>query len=474
MAKVKIISLTALLAIVLVSCDLFPDFNSTNSLNTLEEDEFYAQNMITKEFYMVPADQLYDGQNCVIWAEKGSRVTQKQAQDIANEYNTIIRPRVVGAFSRKDFTIEEKGKSYDFADILEYANWLAGRSDRKLTILLLDIKDGYKNSKTDSYVAGYFFGGDLYQKGKISSTQYSNGRDMIYIDTYPGLEDPRQAYATFAHELQHLINHVTSRAFRNSSYMDTWVDEGLSSQAEYLYYGKNPEDKCKWFSEDREGTIAQGNNFFVWDNHSDKKLAILDDYATVYLFFRWLYLWADADLQERIFLEIVTSSSRDYQAVTGIAGQINPEWESWEPLLRTWLAANYYPANSYGYVGDNYLRNTIKVKSIAGNTVSLYPGEGVYSILNNSFTEENSGNIRYAGLSTGTANIGTSSPYTGNVLLTFNANTSNTELIKPEVGSLTGVSPSTPARMAGESDQSDKITGPYVIDARDLLGRDSW
>jgi hypothetical protein len=254
--------------------------------------------------------------------------------------------------------------------------------------------------------------------------------------------------------------------------MDTWVDEGLSSQAEHLYYGENPPDKVNWFSRDPAGTIAKGNNFFVWGNNTGNSMSILDEYATVYLFFRWLYLQANEAQKPRVFYDIITANNVDYRAVTNVAGQINPEWNRWESLLRTWLAAHYYPQNAYGYTGDDYLQKTIKVNSIAGNTVSLYPGEGVYSILNNSFTEDNSGNIRYAGLRTGAASIGTSSPYTGDTLLTFNANTNNSA--SRETGTLTGVAPPVPSRMAGESDQSEKITGPYVIDARDLLGRDSW
>jgi hypothetical protein len=479
MAKGKIISFTALLVVLLVSCK----FLSEETLDDLEKDDFYAQNMTNGIFYKVKADMLCVGVRCVVWAERGSGVTQKQAQDIANEYDTKIRSKVVDAFSRKDVYTTNNGIRYDFGDMVDYANWLAGRDDRKLTILLLDIKDGFKDPKTDSYIAGYFFGGDFQPQGNIFGTrQYSNGRDMIYIDTHPGFSSPGMittAYATFAHELQHLINYVTSRAYRKSSYMDTWIDEGLSSQAEHLYLGENLRQKCEWFSVDPAGTIAKGNNFFVWGNHQDDKLAIMDDYASVYLFFRWLYLQADTDLRPHIFYDISNSDFRNYQAVTNVAREINSKWEDWGPLLRTWLAANYYPKNAvYGYKGDDYLKGIVKVKAITGSTVSLYPGEGVYSTMNNSvsITEEVDANIRYAGLNSNiiSGTIGTSSPYSGNILLTFNANTNNGTATKPETGVLTGVSPATPSRMAGEDGQTERITGPYVLDARDALGRNSW
>ena len=470
MANVKILLLAALLAVMPVSCDIFIDINqigSDNDLNTLEENSFYAQDMVTEKYYKVMAEKLYEGDKCVIWAEKKARITERKAKEIANIYDMTIRPKIVGSFSKKDFVVKEGDKTYPFDDMLDYANWLAGRDDKKLTILLLDIKDNF--SKTASYVAGYFSGGNFYPKGRIKgSKHYSNSMDMIYVDTYPGLEmEPRQTYATFAHELQHLINFVTSRQMNRPS-MDTWIDEGLSSQAEYLYLKENPREKCEWFINDKEGTIAQGNNFFVWDNHRDKSLSILDDYATVYLFFRWLYLQADPELQSHIFLDIETSNSYNYWAVTNTAKRINPAWEKWEDLLKTWLAANYYPKNSYGYTGDNYLQRIITVKPIAGQTTSLYPGEGVYSIINHPFSAGTGGNIRYAGLVEHETGIGASSPYTGNVLLTFNANTNNAA--KSETGNLTGVSTVVPRTAAGNS-QTGTLTGPYVIDARDMLNK---
>jgi len=476
MKKTMIIPLAALFSIMLLSCNLLPDLEplKPSDLDTLEENSFYAQNMVTEKYYKVSAEMLYEGEKCVIWAEKGS-VTQKQVEEIAHEYDNVIRPKVVGMVSKPND---------DGTDILDDANQLAGRNDGKLTILLLDIKDGFKNPKTDSYVAGYFFGGNFQQQGYIKgSGHYSNGRDMIYIDTNPGLKtNPEQTYATFAHELQHLISYVTSRLYRRGSLLDIWIDEGLSSQAEYLYLQKNPEDKCEWFSADQDDTIKRGNNFFVWDNHSDKPLAIIDDYVTVYLFFRWLYLQADDDLKSSIFYDIENSAYFDHQAVTDAAGKTNSSWNNWEDLLRTWLAANYDPHAPYGYKGDRYLQDGIgssskkgfrgiRVEPIGSSTISLYPGEGVYSIINDSFSPAtNANNIRYAGLAGNTDVINTFPPYEDNILLTFNANENNTKTTKPETGSLTGVPPRT-SRTATEDAQTKKITGPYVLDARDILNR---
>jgi len=474
-----------LLAAFLVSCDLLLDLIEQEQ--ALKADEFYAIDFTKDNFYKVKAEMLAEGRKCFIWAEKGSGITKRKAEEFAAKYDNVIRPKIVGAFGMKD--VKDEAAQYHFDDILDYANWLAGKEipnpDPKLTILLLDIKDSFKDPKKDSYVAGYFYSGNFYPEN-----YGSNARDMIYVDTYPGLKMvEEQTYATFAHELQHLINFATTTLKRKGPNntlipMDTWIDEGLSSQAEHIYLGKNIEDHINRFSKDEYGTIAQGNNFFVWGNHTDKPMAILDEYSTVYLFFRWLYLQAaDKGLQSNIFLDIATSDLSDHNIITNAAKKIRPEWADWNVLLRSWLAANYYPANSdYGYK-DSYFQEKIKVRPITPTSIKLYPGEGVYSSIKNPFrTPQVTGtNIRYAGLPGSSSSIVTQGPFNSGVLLTYNANTNNSKSTASETGYLTGVSASVSSdsriRMAIEDAQTETHTGPYVIDARDygyagILGRD--
>jgi hypothetical protein len=482
MTKTKIVLFTVVLAVILASCSLVPDlgWNSAN-LDTLGDNEFYAQNMSpgsnNGRYYKVTAELLTEGDWCVIWAEKGSGITRGQAREFAHEYDTEIRSKIVETFSKKDFYAKDNNNYFD--NMLDYANWLAGGNNNgKLTILLLDIKDAYK-VKTDPYVAGYFFSGNFFQKGKILGTEhYSNGLDMIYVDTNPGLEtETRQTYATFAHELQHLISYVTCVQM-DRKYLDTWIDEGLSSQAEYIYLGENPAEKCAWYSSDIGGTLSKGNNFFVWGNRGkEDPLSNLADYSTVYLFFRWLSLQKGSP---SILLDIETADNYDYRAVTSVAKNIKPAWNTWEPLLRTWLAANCYPENnSYGYIGDEYLKGAINVKQKSPNPnteILLYPGEGVYSVISSSFSPPGvSGtHIRYAGLTENSSTIDTVASYSGDILLTFNANTDNDK--GTENGALTGVPLSSASQMtAGNAravaPQSERLKGPYVIDARDVLGR---
>jgi hypothetical protein len=149
-----------------------------------------------------------------------------------------------------------------------------------------------------------------------------------------------------------------------------------------------------------------------------------------------------------------------------VAQKIRPvEWAAWDALLRSWLTANYNPKHSdYGYKDDSYFQDNIKVKpTTAIITISLYPGEGVYSSIKDPFQIPSpSGNIRYIELNNSTSKA----------LLTYNANTNNSKSTAPETGSLASVSLSPGSKMSIDSIQTEKThTGPYVIDAGDYAGR---
>ena len=473
MTKFRNVSLLTLVVFLLASCtDIFFTNENKNAANN-SDGVFYARSFVTNKDYTLNAEKLYEGNKCVVWAEYGADVSVTLAKSIANEYDTAIYHRVVDTFSMRDFTIEANSQEIKFDNIMDLADWLTDE-DGKLTILLLDIQDGFKQGVNNSYTAVYFSSADFYSKGKMqNSDYYSNGRDMIYVDTNPGLLRPdllEQTYATFAHELQHLINYITTWVLDREP-MDTWIDEGLSSQAEYLYLQKNPDDKIGWFRDDPVGTIAKGNNFFVWDNHPEKPDSVMDDYATVYLFFRWLYLQANENLKQDILSDIITSDYADYQAVTQVARQINSDWANWENLLGAWLAANYIAdsSNMYGYKGDESLKNIqVKMLNVKGNSTPLFPGEGVYSSISGSYSPRpgSGSSIKYAGLSQTGSPVDSSAPYGGTVLLTFNGNSDGTK--SPENGYLTGAAGS-PSSSASRSLKG--FSGPLVVDAWDIVGR---
>jgi len=416
--------------------------------------------------YHLIAELLAKNDYSEIWVEVGSGITRAQARAFANEY-AAMRGKLLNAFSRKNFATSGR----QFANILNFANWLT-RGDGgggRLTVLLLDIR-----APPGLIIGGYFHPRDFFD------VPHSNRRDMVYINSSFLAASWNDGLGVLAHEVVHLINwSETELAWQNYAQwgvMDLWINEGLAEKSYYVVFGRNPVRRVNWFVSDPAGTISRGNNFFVWGNHRNiDPRAILDDYATAYLFVRWLFLQARAAPgvdHTRLLCDMVTSPYSDHRIVTSAARGINPAWANWDVLLKTWLAANFDPTNPvFGYTGDNELRSRLAGRLLGNTSLSLYPGEGVFSVMNVSFTPPPFGsgpNIRYAGLTPGSGDIsfGTSS-ITGNALLTFNANINING--QTETGFLTGVSP--PAAML--VDPLLLPTGPFIVSLWDIAGRDS-
>ncbi|MDR0663223.1 MAG: hypothetical protein LBF80_03980 [Spirochaetaceae bacterium] len=417
-----------LILVVLAACAA--EVDGGKSTPALPTKTFWAQNLTNSAFYSFKADLLAEGERCKIWVEQasGRYCDSATAQKIADEYDTKIYPKMIDAFS----IIEQKtevGENIYVENIMELADLLVD-GDGKLSILLLDIKDGF-TPQNGSYTAGYFSAVNFLEDNNPS--YHSNEADMIYLDTYPAEPGGEESYQTLAHEMQHLMNFTTSILKRSSGeniyLMDTWIDEGLSSAAEYIYRGDHVQERYEWFNQDPVKTIALGNNFFVWGNHNDA--SILDDYATVYLFFQWLRVQSEGQAND-IYKDIIASQYPDYQAVTA-AAEKNISWlnsTTWKDLFEPWLAANYINAGSgkYGYNNDASLK-TVKAKTAPAGTTSLQllPGEAAYSLTTSngntaSYTSGSGANIKYAGLTNdGIVNSSPTYTYTGGALLTYNA-----------------------------------------------------
>ena len=460
-----------ILAQLLFSCDFLFDNQDSDG-----EKKFWATNMRTGENYQLKAELLASGSYCNVWVEKGSGVTEDTAKKMADEYDYNIYQKMIDNFSVRDFSVS----GYKFSNIMQYADAATDR-DGKLTILLLDIKDDYQRGVNDSYYGGYFWAVNLVGYDPVYPiTRYSNLCDMIYIDTNPGMstdEMKKEAYSTLAHEMQHLMNFMSTVLYRKSA-MDTWIDEGLSAAAEYVYAGES-KDRMDWFNNNgainnsgakvMSGLIDKGNNFFVWGNRtSENQYALLDDYATVYLFFQWLKLQGSSD----IYKKIISSENSDYNAVVkNISG-----YDKWDSLLETWLAANRInaPGGQFGYKGALTVKATYVPEKVT--SVQLYPGEGVYSLASSNPNVNSSGNIVYKFITGNVVNPGYSANST---LLTYNKSTTlaydkdDNLTTTPDSGVTTGAAPPASVDIAFSEGRSARpFNGPYRIDSGNFLRRD--
>jgi hypothetical protein len=425
----------AVLSLLLAGCDLGGGEEFEKADRT-----FWAQNIKTEEFYSVEAVQLAGGgadDPCIVYGELAAvttgRISRATAEAVKEEFNRYIYEPITGAFGPyKDFD-----------------------GNGKLILLLLDIQDEYKPASGSSYIAGYFNPMDTFSKREYF---FSNEADMIYLDIDPGRAGDAEFYSTIAHELQHLINFSTR--YKNGSVrgvQDIWIDEGLSSAAEYLYNRGHIQMKVDFFNRDKgydeyASAISRGNNFYTWVEDEN----LYDEYVTVYLFFQWLRIHADNGAG--IYRDIITAEDLDWKAVTKAAAKhIAPEFGDWETLLGTWLLANQVnaPSGTLGYKGEI----VTKPGTVGDARLVLSPGEGVFSAFNGSDAfsgpteaeEQSSPSIRYIkvdahGETTPITDAGQHTGTPKDRLLTFNVNTAYGRYTErpanirgSETGRLTGV-----------------------------------
>jgi hypothetical protein len=468
------------IAFFVLSCN-----NSGDNDTALQTETFWAWDFKTNRYYRVTADLLAQGLHSNIWVERGSRVTVEEAILVATAYDNDIHNQLIEAFDQ----IFEDDEGNIFTS-MQFADGMSRTPNGRLCILFLDIKDFYLPGINPSYVAGYFDPLNFFNQDN------SNRRDMIYIDIYPGPPPgSKESNMIIAHEVQHLMNFVSSILFRwdgvnpyiDEFLMDLWIDEGLSGAAEFIYAGAHNLERVEWFNTngDGQGQINQGNNFFVWGNRN----AVLDDYATVYLFFQWLVLQTD----KTIYGDIITSNQTNHDAVLSafnrsVSGSpldyrsVSGSPLDWGTLLRDWLAANFINSDSgrFGYRNDPVLGRSgskpvqAPLPTVISSSVDLFPGEGVFSRLNGSFTPSVTGDIRHASLST-TGVTGSFTAAPGHTLLTYNVNTDNKAL--PTDGTTTGQVPirtnlqmSISGSFSAQSNRST-LSGPFRISGGDLLRR---
>jgi hypothetical protein len=456
-------------ALLFAACEIsisLPDYIPGNpGVPNNTKRSFWAMNISNDSFYELEAVQLANGEYCTVWGETGNpRATVDAAEAMKTAYDRDIYPKMKSVFGIENYEYE----GYNF-DTMTLADAVMGDDDGKLCILLLDIKDGYSPNTSSGYVAGYFSWINFLSNNDsfiTSRNLKSNERDMIYVDTYPAEPGDDRSNETLAHELQHLMNFVNDQVLRDTG-TDVWLNEGLSSAAEWVYTGKPDTDRRDWYNlatTTHGSRISTGNNFFVWDPEGD-----LDDYATVNLFFQWLRLQTGG--RENIYRTISRSSHYDYNAVVSSMNG----YDDWPTLLKTWLAANYInaPSGPYGYMNDDTLK-TVRARTAPSGTrsVNLYPGEGVYSITNTGFTmPSNNGNIRYAGLNRNSPAVNDTGIFASGALLTYNVDTNIDG--RPQSGTTTGVAASMGAIPISLSVQA-ALSGPYKISAGDMLRRNGY
>jgi hypothetical protein len=214
-----------------------------------------------------------------------------------------------------------------------------GKGDGKTHFLVCDIQDGFTGS--NSYVAGFFYAVDV--DPNSGATPTSNRRDMLYIDSYPGVyfngaRRTSGALSTLAHEFQHLIH------WNYDPYEITFFNEGLSEYAEYL---------CGFTLRSPSGYLSNTNvTLTAWDG-------TLEDYSRAALWTRFV-----GEQYGVLFLKNLTQNT--YSGIQGFEASLT---QSGFPTTFAATMSNFFTANwmgsggqdpAYRYKGQMAVRPSLK------------------------------------------------------------------------------------------------------------------
>jgi len=194
----------------------------------------------------------------------------------------------------------------------------------------MDIQDGWTPGK--GYVAGYFFPLD---EASTRLFDFSNEREIFYLDIYPGDPSREDYMGILAHEFQHMIH-------ANHDRRETrWLNEALAQIAFFVNgYGHAPQT----FSFAR----SSDTSLIEFDNG-------LDDYGSVYLWTYYLltkYAGDDPAAQAAFTRALVASQEKGMVAFDEVLASIGAP--SAAEIFQDWVIANAANAPSilsgkYGY-----------------------------------------------------------------------------------------------------------------------------
>lgn len=285
------------------------------------QKSWYAHDFTASQNYLVPSTCRAVGSNCYVFVENtiwGTRVTQAIADSVRIAFD--LRTPANSTKGIYQMNVDAFGNPPDVD------------SDRRIIILLLNIKDGWDGS--GGYVAGYFY--------SLNETTLpeSNRAEIYFLDANPtnlasagGL---RGAMSTTAHEFQHMIQWN----YDQDEYV--FVKEGCALIAEV---------NCGYPIFEPSGYVNETNrSLFSWRNIDDPN--VTRDYSRAARFMTYLRDQVGIGL----FRSIVQTQ------LDGIDG-LNAAMQTYGTTLRfddifkNWVVANILDDRSanpaYGYVYRN-------------------------------------------------------------------------------------------------------------------------
>ena len=312
-----------------VSYNIYKGNNTEKSFNAVR----YIKNNYSKETFK--AKNIYSTSKIDVYLENGLEINERELEGI----------------------ILETSKIYEMEE------YLYGKLNGKLTLLIMDINGGYTGDKP--YMQGYSILDGL---DEIKN----DTQNIIFLDYINGWENPESVVNTIAHELHHVI-HYSQLQNKSSNAFDVWVDEALSEAAVISYRGKVPSNRLNYYNTDSMYLITKGDYFINWNQGYT-----VHKYATVSLFMYWLGLHSKNGFE--IYKDIANAPEEyrgTYKAILYAANKNIKQFQDWSELYATWLEANYKNDKSglCGYKG--YIETKPKIITTQYNC-PMAPGAAIY------------------------------------------------------------------------------------------------
>ena len=314
-------------------------------------------------------DILNSKKNYQIYSGDNNEKTFNAVRYINNNYSkekikakNIYSASKIDLYLENDLKVEDKELKNILLEtmrVYDMEEYLFGKLEGKLILLIMDINGGFSGDKP--YMQGY----------SILDGITNEEKNIIFLDYINGWENIDSVINTIAHELQHVIHY--SKIRENNKSFDIWVDEALSETAVISYRGALPNNRLNYYNNDSMYLITKGDYFINWSGGYT-----IHKYATVSLFMYWLGLHSKNGFE--IYKDIANAPEEyrgTYKAILYAANKNIKEFKDWSELYATWLKANYNNDNSglFGYKG--IIKTKPKIITTAYN-FSMSPGAAIY------------------------------------------------------------------------------------------------
>lgn len=199
-------------------------------------DTFWVQNVDTNEYFRIQATMVYATPHVYFWVEQGVDYRLSDVQALVDDFENRIYP------TNREFFGSE---------------WTPGiDGDPHLHILYA--------RNLGSWVAGYYGSNDEYPP---QIHEYSNAREMFYINADVQRLTDEHTYSTLAHEFQHMIH------WNGDGNEDSWLEEGFSELASFLngyttggwdyVFAQDPDIPLTYWPSGEESSVHYGQAFLV-------------------------------------------------------------------------------------------------------------------------------------------------------------------------------------------------------------------